>query len=415
MNRETLRSNIAYVEQNSPLVAGTILENLKMGNSNVTYDECCDALEKVGLEHLIQRGASGIESPIGEGSFNLSGGERQRLAMARAILSDAKILLLDELTSNLDSLSEKKMKEAIKGMRGERTIIMVAHRLSTILDSDKIFVLEHGRLVGSGTHVELLESVPLYKELAKEQFLAYEYRIMTNKIEIRDVTKTFKEGDILKNVSFTAEEGEVTAFLGPNGAGKSSTLRILLGLDRPSSGTALIGGKKYCDIERPLLTVGASFDGVGAPSDRTVFQHLKIAAASNGIDYSRISEVLSITDIEHKRNSKIGNLSLGEGQRLGIATALLGNPQYLILDEPTNGLDPSGIRWFRNFIREQANTGKTVLLSSHILSEVEAVTDRVVFIDKGSIIALGTLHNILNGFDNLEDVFFHLTGGDYDE
>ena len=238
---------------------------------------------------------------------------------------------------------------------------------------------------------------------------------MTNKIEIRDVTKTLKEGDILKNVSFTAEEGEVTAFLGPNGAGKSSTLRILLGLDRASSGTALIGGKKYCDIERPLLTVGASFDGVGAPSDRTVFQHLKIAAASNGIDYSRISEVLSITDIEHKRNSNIGNLSLVEGQRLGIATALLGNPQYLILDEPTNGLDPSGIRWFRNFIREQASSGKTVLLSSHILSEVEAVTDKVVFIDKGSIIALGTLHNILNGFDNLEDVFFHLTGGDYDE
>ena len=238
---------------------------------------------------------------------------------------------------------------------------------------------------------------------------------MTNKIEIRDVTKTYKDGDILKNVSFTAEEGEVTAFLGPNGAGKSSTLRILLGLDRPSLGTALIGGKKYCDIERPLLTVGASFDGVGAPSDRTVFQHLKIAAASNGIDFSRISEVLSITDIEHKRYSKISNLSLGEGQRLGIATALLGNPQYLILDEPTNGLDPSGIRWFRNFIREQASTGKTVLLSSHILSEVEAVTDKVVFIDKGSIIASGTLHNIMNGFDNLEDVFFHLTGGDYDE
>ena len=238
---------------------------------------------------------------------------------------------------------------------------------------------------------------------------------MTNKIEIRDVTKTYKDGDILKNVSFTAEEGEVTAFLGPNGAGKSSTLRILLGLDRPSLGTALIGGKKYCDIERPLLTVGASFDGVGAPSDRTVFQHLKIAAASNGIDFFRISEVLSITDIEHKRYSKISNLSLGEGQRLGIATALLGNPQYLILDEPTNGLDPGGIRWFRNFIREQASTGKTVLLSSHILSEVEAVTDKVVFIDKGSIIASGTLHNIMNGFDNLEDVFFHLTGGDYDK
>lgn len=237
---------------------------------------------------------------------------------------------------------------------------------------------------------------------------------MTNKIEIKEVTKTYKDGDILKKVSFTAEEGEVTAFLGPNGAGKSSTLRILLGLDSPSSGTALIGGKKYCDIERPLLTVGASFDGVGAPNDRTVFQHLKIAAASNGINFSRISEVLSITDIEHKRSSKIGNLSLGESQRLGIATALLGNPQYLILDEPTNGLDPSGIRWFRNFIREQANIGKTVLLSSHILSEVEAVTDKVIFINKGNIVASGTLRNIMNGFDNLEDVFFHLTGGNYD-
>ena len=238
---------------------------------------------------------------------------------------------------------------------------------------------------------------------------------MTNRIEIRDVTKSYKDGDILRNVSFTAEMGEVTAFLGPNGAGKSSTLRILLGLDRPSSGSALIGGKKYCDIDCPLLTVGASFDGVGAPIDRTVLQHLKIAASSNGINFSRISEVLSTTDIEHKRYSKIGNLSLGEGQRLGIATALLGNPQYLILDEPTNGLDPSGIRWFRNFIREQANAGKTVLLSSHILSEVEAVTDRVVFINKGSIITSGTLHDIMNGFDNLEDVFFYLTGGNYEE
>ena len=238
---------------------------------------------------------------------------------------------------------------------------------------------------------------------------------MTNRIEIRDVTKSYKDGDILRNVSFTAEMGEVTAFLGPNGAGKSSTLRILLGLDRPSSGSALIGGEKYCDIDCPLLTVGASFDGVGAPIDRTVLQHLKIAAASNGINFSRISEVLSTTDIEHKRYSKIGNLSLGEGQRLGIATALLGNPQYLILDEPTNGLDPSGIRWFRNFIREQANAGKTVLLSSHILSEVEAVTDRVVFINKGSIITSGTLHDIMNGFDNLEDVFFYLTGGNYEE
>lgn len=237
---------------------------------------------------------------------------------------------------------------------------------------------------------------------------------MLKNIEIKGITKHFKFGDILKNVTFTAEEGKVTAFLGPNGAGKSSTLRILLGLDRATSGSALIGGKRYSEISFPLLTVGASFDGVGAPGDRTVKQHLKIAAVSNDIELSRISEVLKMTDITHKAQAKINSLSLGEGQRLGIATALLGDPQYLILDEPTNGLDPSGIRWFRNFITEQANSGKTVLLSSHILSEVEAVTDQVVFINKGSIVANGELQELLEGHSSLEEVFFSLTGGDYE-
>lgn len=238
---------------------------------------------------------------------------------------------------------------------------------------------------------------------------------MNKNIVIEKVTKTYKTGDILNDVSFIAEEGKVTAFLGPNGAGKSSTLRILLGLDSASSGTALIGGMKYKEIIPPLMTVGASFDGVGAPDDRTVIQHLKIAAASNGIQFSRIPEVLSITDIKHKAKSKIGNLSLGEGQRLGIATALLGDPQYLIFDEPTNGLDPNGIRWFRNFIKEQADKGKTILLSSHILSEVEAVTNNVVFINHGRIIASGELATIMKGFDNLEEVFFNLTGGRHED
>lgn len=234
---------------------------------------------------------------------------------------------------------------------------------------------------------------------------------MSKNIEIKNVTKKYKKATILHDVSFTAEAGKVTAFLGPNGAGKSTTLRILLGLDNASSGTALIGGEKYSSIIYPLLTVGASFDGVGSPGDRTVGQYLKIAAASNGISFSRISEVLKITDIEHKKNSRIDSLSLGENQRLGIATALLGEPQYLILDEPTNGLDPSGIRWFRNFIKEQADSGKTVLLSSHILSEVEAVTDNVVFINEGRIISKGNLQTMMSGFNNLEEVFFHLTGG----
>lgn len=234
-------------------------------------------------------------------------------------------------------------------------------------------------------------------------------------IEIRQVTKTIHKTAILENISFTAEEGKITAFLGPNGAGKSSTLRILLGLDQADSGTALIGGKRYKNILYPLLTVGASFDGVGAPDSRTVTQHLKIAAASNGLPFSRIDEVLSLTDITAKANAKIASLSLGEGQRLGIATALLGDPQYLILDEPTNGLDPSGIRWFREFIRQQANRGRTVLLSSHILSEVEAVTDYVVFINKGHVIAKSSLPLIMKDCSSLEDVFFNLIGDNHEK
>lgn len=234
---------------------------------------------------------------------------------------------------------------------------------------------------------------------------------MEHNIEIKGVNKNYGKNQILTDISFEAKKGRVTAFLGPNGAGKSTTLRILLGLERASSGSAKIDGKTYSKLKNPLTKVGVSFDGVGAPDDRTVYQHLRIVATSNGIPKSRIEDVLNITSIKHKVSSKIGNLSLGEGQRLGIATALLGDPQFLILDEPTNGLDPRGIRWFRNFIKSQAKAGKTVLLSCHILSEVEAVTDDVVIINKGHIILKGNLDTVMNGMSSLEDVFFHLTDG----
>lgn len=239
---------------------------------------------------------------------------------------------------------------------------------------------------------------------------------MDNKIEIKGVCKYIGKSQILKDVSFEAKGGRVTAFLGPNGAGKSSTLRILLGLDKASFGTARIGGKKYSDFEYPIQFVGASFDGIGSPNGRTVYQHLRIVSVSNGISKSRIDEVLAITDILHKKHSLVGSLSLGEGQRLGIAVAILGNPQFLILDEPTNGLDPGGIRWFREFIRNQSTMGKTVLLSSHILSEVETVTDDVVIINKGRIIAKGDLISVKKDLSSLEEVFFKLTeGGDGNE
>ena len=240
---------------------------------------------------------------------------------------------------------------------------------------------------------------------------------MENSIEIKNLCKVYGNTTILDDINFVVKEGRVTAFLGPNGAGKSSTLRILLGLDQATSGKATISGINYKDIRQPLFVVGATFDGLGSPSDRTVYQHLRIVAASNGIEKSRISEVLAITDIAHKKNESIGHLSLGETQRVSLATALLGNPQFLILDEPTNGLDPSGIRWLRNFIKEQSEAGKTILLSSHILSEVEAVTDDVVFIHKGKIIANGELKNIMKNAATLEEVFFNLIqeGGKEDE
>ena len=177
---------------------------------------------------------------------------------------------------------------------------------------------------------------------------------MEKNIEIKNLCKVYGNITILDDINFVAKEGRVTAFLGPNGAGKSSTLRILLGLDQATSGSATIAGINYKDIRNPLFVVGATFDGLGSPSDRTVYQHLRIVAASNGIKKSRIDEVLAVTDIAHKKNESIGHLSLGETQRVSLATALLGNPQFLILDEPTNGLDPSGIRWLRNFLKEQS-------------------------------------------------------------
>ena len=227
---------------------------------------------------------------------------------------------------------------------------------------------------------------------------------MEQSITIKNLCKSYGQTQILKDISFEAKAGRVTAFLGPNGAGKSSTLRILLGLDKATSGLTKIGDQTYKELKFPLKIVGA-------PDDRTVYQHLKIVAASNGISSQRIDQVLDMVDISHKKKSKIGKLSLGEGQRLGIATALLGNPQYLILDEPTNGLDPRGIRWFREFIKKQAQEGKTVLLSSHILSEVEAVTDDVVIINKGKVLIKGTLQEVMKNLSSLEEVFFSLTEG----
>ncbi|MBC2149769.1 lasso peptide biosynthesis B2 protein [Listeria booriae] len=170
-SREELRKLITYVEQDSPVISGTLRDNLQLGNHKVNDSDCIKVLEEVNLQHLLSRDSKGLDMQVGESGASLSGGERQRLAMARSLLSSAEIVLLDELTSNLDSLNEMGMKKAVDKLKGEKTVIVVAHRLSTVIDSDIIYVLEHGRVVGSGSHNELIDTVPLYRELAKEQFV----------------------------------------------------------------------------------------------------------------------------------------------------------------------------------------------------------------------------------------------------
>lgn len=230
-------------------------------------------------------------------------------------------------------------------------------------------------------------------------------------IKIQNVCKRYRNKEILHDISFIAKRGRVTGFLGPNGAGKSTTLRILLGLDKATTGIAKFGDKKYSDFPMPLKEVGAVFDGVGGAKSRKVFTHLKMIAQSNNIPNSKVKEMIDFVGLSHKQKSWLGTLSLGEGQRLGLASALLGNPQYLVLDEPANGLDPAGIKWLRDFIRAEASNGKTVLFSSHILSEVEAIADDVVIINNGKIVTQGTLNDVRQNLNSLEDVFFNLTGG----
>lgn len=229
-------------------------------------------------------------------------------------------------------------------------------------------------------------------------------------IEIIDVTKKYGGRTAVDRVSFTAKAGRVTGFLGPNGAGKSTTLRILLGLDRPASGTALIDGKSYTALAQPLRTVGAMLDGASAIPERRGIDHLRWIAQSNRIPARRIGEVLEQVGLSEAATRRVRKYSLGMRQRLGLAAALLGEPRFLVLDEPVNGLDPEGIRTIRAFLRSYADDGNTVLLSSHLMGETAQTVDDIVIINKGRIIADGALEQIIAGHASLEDAFFALTG-----
>ncbi|MGV9667961.1 ABC transporter ATP-binding protein [Nocardia niigatensis] len=206
-------------------------------------------------------------------------------------------------------------------------------------------------------------------------------------IELRGLTKHYGQTVAVSDLSFTVRPGQVTGFLGPNGAGKSTTMRMILGLDTPTSGTALIDGKPYHDLKRPFDTVGALLDAKWVHPNRSARSHLRWMAASNDIPQSRVEEVLRLVGLSEVAGKSAGGFSLGMSQRLGLAGALLGDPQVLLFDEPVNGLDPEGILWIRRFMQRLAGEGRTVLVSSHLLSEMAQTAEHLIVIGRGRLIA----------------------------
>jgi ABC-2 type transport system ATP-binding protein len=228
-------------------------------------------------------------------------------------------------------------------------------------------------------------------------------------VAVRDLTKRFGSVTAVDRLSVDLTPG-VTGFLGPNGAGKSTTLRMILGLIRPSSGTALIGGRRYADLDHPRRTVGAMLEASGAHPGRTGRQHLRIAARLADIPAGRVDAVLDDVGLSEAADRRTGGYSLGMRQRLGLAAALLGDPRVLVLDEPANGLDPAGMAWLRGLLRDLAGQGRTIVISSHVLAEVAQTVDRVVIVHEGAVRFAGSLTE-LSGPTGLETAFLRLTTG----
>ncbi|MEU4149448.1 ATP-binding cassette domain-containing protein [Streptomyces sp. NPDC026659] len=214
-------------------------------------------------------------------------------------------------------------------------------------------------------------------------------------IRARGLTKRYGDRAVVDQLSFTARPGLVTGFLGPNGAGKSTTLRMLLGLVRPSAGGITIGGRSIAELDEPARTVGALLDARAVHPRRTAFDHLLAVARTAGLGGGRVEEVLDLVGLTDAARRRAGEFSLGMHQRLGIATALLGDPGVLVFDEPLNGLDPEGIRWLRTFLRDLAAEGRTVLFSSHLMSEMELAADDLVVIGRGQLIAESSMEDFL--------------------
>ena len=229
-------------------------------------------------------------------------------------------------------------------------------------------------------------------------------------IDVRGLTKRFGAVEAVTDLSFTVPPGTVTGFLGPNGAGKTTTLRMILGLVAPTAGSATIGGLRYAQLRRPATTVGAAV-GVAAHPARSGRDHLRVVAEMAGLPARRVDVVLADLDMGGFAGRLVGGWSTGMRQRLALATALLGDPPVLLLDEPGNGLDPEGTAWLRRFVRCLAAEGRTVLVSSHVLGEMEQIADRVVIIRAGRLVTTGTLAELTADGASLEESFLRLTAG----
>jgi ABC-2 type transport system ATP-binding protein len=230
-------------------------------------------------------------------------------------------------------------------------------------------------------------------------------------IEVRDLTKRYGRALAVDALSFAVRPGVVTGFLGPNGSGKSTTMRLILDLDRPDAGRVRIGGRRYRDLAWPLREVGALLEAKAFHPGRTARAHLAALAASNGIASRRVDEVLAMVGLAGAGRRRAGAFSLGMAQRLGIAAALLGDPPVLLLDEPVNGLDPAGIHWIRDLLKSLAGQGRTVFVSSHLISEMALMAEHVVVIGAGRLLADEPVATLAARAPSLEDAFLQLTAG----
>ena len=214
-------------------------------------------------------------------------------------------------------------------------------------------------------------------------------------IRVRGLTKTFGPKTAVNGIDFTVEPGRVTGFLGPNGAGKSTTMRMILGLDAPTAGDVTVNGRRYASSPAPLRDVGALLEAHAVHPGRSARDHLRWLAASNGIPTTRVGEVLELVGLDSVAGQRAGRFSLGMGQRLGIAAALIGDPPVVMLDEPVNGLDPEGVRWVRSLARQLADEGRTVFMSSHLMSEMALMADHLIVIGRGTILADSSIQEFM--------------------